>query len=230
MTDIYFIKKFVRELKMQYSLEIQNVVNGALSELKQQHAAGKLADTPITNTHFLARWVTKSIKSQCFNSCVKDDLLRWQKASRSKGAGSDLLGIFERISELYQRLVPIGEEHVPILDVHIEAFMDHMESVGWEVVNEFELTEKTQIFADQPNSFVLCAKQCDDCFEGSDLVKPMSFFVRGNHTAFVLEASNNGFLVHKQTDYKSIVKYHGEYRIFPKNEGNKLAEIPFKFS
>lgn len=125
MTDIYFIKKFVRELKMQYSLEIQNVVNGALSELKQQHAAGKLADTPITNTHFLARWVTKSIKSQCFNSCVKDDLLRWQKASRSKGAGSDLLGKFERISELYQRLVPIGEEHVPILDVHIEAFMDH---------------------------------------------------------------------------------------------------------
>ncbi|OEF23511.1 DUF2913 family protein [Vibrio rumoiensis] len=212
---------------MQYSVEIQNVVNNALSDLKQQHSASKLANTPITNTHFLARWVTKSIKSQCYDACVKDDLIRWQKASRSKGAGSDLLGTFERISSVYQRIVPIGEEHAPVLDSDIEAFMDHMENLGWEVVNEFELTEKTQIFADQPNSFVLCAKQCDDCFDGTDLVKPMSFYVRGNHVAFVEEATKNGFLLHKQTDYKSIVKYHGEYRIYPNNHGKKLAEIPF---
>lgn len=211
---------------MQYSVEIQNVVNTALAELKQQHAKGKLANTPITNTHFLARWVTKSIKSQCFNSCVKNDLVAWQKASRSKGANSDLLGTFERISKLYHRLVPVDEAHAPVLDSQIEAFMDHMEGLGWEVVNEFELTEKTQIFADSPNSFVLCAKQCDDCFDGTDLVKPMSFYVRGNHAAFITEAVKNGFLLHKQTDYKSIVKYHGEYIVYPKNEGNKLAEIP----
>ncbi|MDW2095388.1 DUF2913 family protein, partial [Vibrio sp. 1866] len=27
----------------------------------------------------------------------------------------------------------------------------------------------------------------------------------------------------------SMVKYHGEYLIFPANEGNQLAEIPLSF-
>ncbi|WP_105902727.1 DUF2913 family protein [Vibrio gangliei] len=214
---------------MQYSQEIQRVVNTALSELKQQHQNGKLANTPITNTHFIARWVTKSIKSQQFDRCVKDDLVRWQKASRSKGSASELLATFERIAKLYQTFLPVDGEPKPVKDADIEAFMDHMENKGWEVVNEFELTEKTQIFADQANSFVLCAKQCDDCFDGEWLVKPMSFYVRGNHAEFITEATEHGFLLHKQTDYKSIVKYHGEYLIYPNNVGLKLAEIPFNY-
>ncbi|GLT15935.1 hypothetical protein GCM10007931_29100 [Vibrio algivorus] len=220
---------FELEKSMQYSQEIQRVVTSALLELKQQHQSGKLANTPITNTHFLARWVTKSIKSQEFDSCVKDDLIRWQKLSRSKGAGSELLATFERIERLYQHFLPADSEPKAIKDSDIEAFMDHMEAKGWEVVNEFELTEKTQIFADQPNSFVLCAKQCDDCFEGELLTKPMSFYVRGNHAAFVTEATEQGFLLHKQTDYKSIVKYHGEYLVYPYNIGPKLAEISMNY-
>lgn len=211
---------------MQYSVEIQNVVNSALAELKELHDTKKLANTPITNTHFLARWVTKSIKSQGFDGCVKNDLIRWQKLSRSKGAGSELVSLFERISALYHRLLPIEQASKPVTDKQIEMFMDHMEAQGWEVVNEFELTEKIQVFADQPNSFVLCAKQCEECFDGENLTKPMSFYVRGNHIAFVEEASKSGFLLHKQTDYKSIVKYHGEYVVFPNNVGKSLAEIP----
>ncbi|WP_153447243.1 DUF2913 family protein [Vibrio algicola] len=210
---------------MQYSIEIQNVVNSALAELKEQHQKKRLANTPITNTHFLTRWVTNSIKTQRFDGSVKNDLIRWQKLSRSKGAGSELVSLFERISAVYHRLTPIDQEPQAVTDKQIEAFMDHMEAQGWEVVNEFELTEKTQIFADQPNSFVLCSLQCEQCFEGENLSKPMSFYVRGNHRAFVEEASNSGFLLHKQTDYKSIVKYHGEYVIFPNNQGKSLAEI-----
>ncbi|MFV0574520.1 MAG: DUF2913 family protein [Vibrio sp.] len=214
---------------MQYSSEIQRVVNTALAELKQQHENGKLANTPITNTHFLSRWVTKSIKTQAFHTCVKDDLIRWQKASRSQGAGCQLLTVFENISKLYGKFLPVDGELKPILDKDIEAFMDYMEEKDWEVVNEFELIEKSQIFADKPNSFVLCAKQCDDCFDGELLIKPMSFFVRGNHAAFIAEAVSQGFLLHKQTDYKSIVKYHGEYLIYPNNLGKKLAEIPLNY-
>ena len=57
----------------------------------------------------------------------------------------------------------------------------------------------------------------------------MSWFVRGNHADFVEKASQAGYMVHKVTDYKSMVKYHGEYLIFPANEGNQLAEIPLSF-
>jgi hypothetical protein len=58
----------------------------------------------------------------------------------------------------------------------------------------------------------------------------MSWFVRGNHAQFVEMAMKAGFMVHKVTDYKSNVKYHGEYLVFPNNQGNQLAEIPLNFS
>jgi len=57
----------------------------------------------------------------------------------------------------------------------------------------------------------------------------MSWFIRGNHQEFVSRAWKAGFLVHKVSDYKSTVKYHGEYRIYPKNHGESLAEIPSDF-
>jgi len=214
---------------MQYSSEIQNVVNSALSELKQSHAKGRLANTPITNTHFLARWVTTALKSQRFHACVRADLVAWQKLCRSQGAGSVLLQKFEQISALYGKYLPLESEAPALLDSQIEAFMDHMEALGWEVVNEFEVTEKIQVFADQPNSFVLCAKQCAENFDGAELNKPMSFYVRGNHAEFIQQATAQGFLLHKQTDYKSLVKYHGEYVIHPRNQGKKLVEIPLNF-
>lgn len=213
-----------------YSEEIQKVVNTALEELKQQHKQGKLANTPVSNTHFLVRWVTKSLKNHRFHSSVGKDLIRWQKMGRSKGTESDLLFTFENISRFYGRFLPEGEAEKPIRDADIEAFLDQMEEQQWSVCTEHDLTEKTQIFTEGDSSLVLCARQCDECFEGGEiLVKPISFFVRGNHAEFIRLATEAGFLVHKRTDYKSVVKYHGEYLVYPGNQGKQLAEIPIGF-
>ncbi|KOO11963.1 alpha-acetolactate decarboxylase, partial [Vibrio xuii] len=46
---------------------------------------------------------------------------------------------------------------------------------------------------------------------------------------FIEKAAAAGFMVHKVTDYKSNVKYHGEYLVFPGNRGQHLAEIPLSF-
>jgi hypothetical protein len=213
-----------------YSVEIQHVVNAALEELEQLHKSGKVANTPVSNTHFLLRWVTLSIKNQRFDRCVKDDLIRWQKKGRSKGTQSELEFTFRNISKFYGKLMPVNEPPRVITDADIEAFLEVMEKENWGVSTEFELTEKIQVFTEGDNSFLLCAKQCDDCFEGgSELVKPMSFFVRGHHAEFVRLATEFGFILHKRTDYKSVVKYHGEYLIYPKNQGEQLAEIPIGF-
>ncbi len=210
-----------------YSVDIQNVVNSALEELQLEHNKGKLANTPVSNTHFLLRWVTRSLKTQRFPHTVRHDLERWQKMGRSQGSQADLMSAFRIISTFYGQFLPPDDEPKAILDSDIEAFLEVMEQHGWGVSTEFELTEKIQVFTDGENSFLLCAKQCDDCFEGgSELVKPMSFFVRGDHTEFIKLAAESGFLLHKQTDYKSVVKYHGEYLIYPNNQGPKLAEIP----
>ncbi|BBM64469.1 hypothetical protein ACOMICROBIO_GDFFDHBD_01642 [Vibrio sp. B1REV9] len=214
-----------------YTTEIQNLVNAALSELEQEHRSGKLANAPIANNLYLVRWVTKALKAQRFDRCVLGDLTRWQKAGRSKGNDAGLLFIFKRISAYYAHCFPEGQESRVIKDSEIDAFLDKIEQEGWEVSTSEPLIGfgKVQIFTEGQNSLALCADQCDNCFDGERMVKPMSWFVRGNHADFVEKASQAGFMVHKVTDYKSMVKYHGEYLIFPENQGNQLAEIPLSF-
>lgn len=219
-----------KRIVSSYHLEIQKVVNSALQELAQEHAAGKLADAPVANNHFLVHWVSKALKSQRFQRCVGDDLTAWQKAGRSKGNQSGLLLQFRRISAFYARFFNDHADN-DLTDKKIEAFLDEMEQAGWEVSTSEPLVGcgKIQIFTDGQNSLALCSVQCDACFDGEMLVKPMSWFVRGFHAEFVEKASAAGFMVHKRTDYKSNVKYHGEYLIFPGNQGTQLAEIPLSF-
>ncbi|GEM76930.1 DUF2913 family protein [Vibrio sagamiensis] len=214
-----------------YTQEIQNLVNAALAELDQEHRFGKLVNAPVANNHYLVRWVAKALKSQRFGRAVVDDLTRWQKAGRSKGDDAGLPFIFKRISAYYAQFFPDGVEQKVLKDSDIESFLDQMEHEGWEVSTSEPLIKvgKVQIFTEGQNSLALCADQCDSCFEQERLAKPMSWFVRGNHAEFVEKAAQAGFMVHKVTDYKSQVKYHGEYLVFPENQGNQLAEIPLSF-
>ncbi|CCN68951.1 DUF2913 family protein [Vibrio nigripulchritudo] len=213
-----------------YHIEIQKLVNAALDEMGQEHVKGRLTNAPVSNTNFLLRWITKSIKGQRFHRLASGDLIKWQKSGRSKGTQLDLPTLFRQISTLYSKLAPVDQEPKAILDSEIEAFIDFMEEKGWAVCTEYDAREKIQVFTEGDSSFLLCSHQCDDCFDGENLVKPMSWYVRGNHAEFVKLATEQGFLVHKVTDYKSKVKYHGEYLIFPNNHGPQLAEIPIGYA
>ncbi|MDA0110025.1 DUF2913 family protein [Vibrio sp. La 4.2.2] len=212
-----------------YYSEIQKVVNCALEELANEHASGKLINSPVTNNHFLVRWVTKAIKTQRFGKTTSANLIQWQKSGRSKGNDSMLEPLFKRISAYYAEF--FSGDVQPVTDAKIEQFIEDMEAAGWGVCTSEVLTDgsKVQFFTDGHNSFALCANQCDDCFDAENLVKPMSWFVRGNHAEFVTKAYEAGFMLHKRTDYKSKVKYHGEYLIYPMNKGTQLAEIPLSF-
>ncbi len=214
----------------KYHIEIQNLVNTALNEMAEEHKKGRLPDTPVSNTHFILRWITRAIKGQRFHRVVSGDLLHWQKTGRSKGTQLDLLLLFRQISSLYAEFTPESKESKPVLDSDIEDFIDFMEAQGWAVCTEYDVREKIQVFTEGESSFLLCSYQCEDCFDASDLVKPMSWYVRGNHAEFVRLATNQGFLVHKVTDYKSKVKYHGEYLVYPNNQGPRLAEIPIGYA
>ncbi|UUM31667.1 DUF2913 family protein [Vibrio japonicus] len=215
----------------EYTIEIQKLVNAALEELAAEHKSGKQVNAPVANNHYLVRWVTRALKSQRFPRCVGEDLTRWQKAGRSKGNDAGLMFTFERISKFYGEFFPADKEDRVIKDSDVEAFLDLMELEGWEVSTSEELVDcgKVQIFTEGQNSLALCANQCESCFDGEELVKPMSWFVRGHHAQFIEKASAAGFMVHKVTDYKSNVKYHGEYLVYPCNRGQHLAEIPLSF-
>ncbi|WP_162063047.1 DUF2913 family protein [Vibrio taketomensis] len=215
----------------EYTVEIQKLVNAALEEIHAEHQAKKLVNAPVANNNFMIRWVTKALKGQRFHRCVVDNLTAWQKAGRTKGNDSNLMFTFERISAFYADFFPAEQATKVIKDSDIEAFLDAMEQAGWEVSTSEPLVGvgKVQIFTDGQNSLALCSEQCEKCFDGELLVKPMSWFVRGNHAQFVEAATKAGFMVHKVTDYKSNVKYHGEYLIYPENKGTQLAEIPIGY-
>lgn len=212
-----------------YYQEIQNVVNSALEDLNQQHQSGKLVDAPNANIQFLLRWVTKAIKEQKFDHCVATDLLNWQKAGRSQGNKLALENVFRRISAYYAHFFVQGSADVT--DAQIEKLLDRMEALGWEASTSEAIVGqgKVQIYTEGQNSIALCANQCESCFDGEVLARPISFFIRGNHAQFIEEAYKAGFMLHKRTDYKSNVKYHGEYLVFPLNQGKQLAEIPLSF-
>ncbi|OBT13497.1 alpha-acetolactate decarboxylase [Vibrio sp. UCD-FRSSP16_10] len=222
-----------------YAEQMLELVDLALLDIEQQHKLGKLADTPVSNTNFLVRWITKSIKEKRFSTLMAKDLIAWQKLGRSKGSKTGLSLRFQTLSKFYSAFFAKGQPIKPVLDSQIEKLMDDMEALGWSVSNEFDLTGtgKSQVFTDGESSFVLCEKQCESCFDGDcdggageALVRPMSFYVRGNHNQFIEQALQCGLMLHKQTDYKSKVKYHGEYIIYPKNQGPILAEIPVGFA
>ncbi|MGF1712310.1 DUF2913 family protein [Vibrio kagoshimensis] len=215
-----------------YYIEIQRLVNSALGELAALHKSKKAVDAPIANNHYLVRWVTKAMKSQSFDRSIVADLTRWQKQGRSKGNKADLMFTFKRISAFYAHFFPVGEEPKALKDSDVEAFMDKMYEKGWSVSSEDELTTggKIQFFTDGDHSFALCAKQCDDSFDGEIMARPMNWFVRGNHQEFIESAMEAGFMLHKVTDYKSAVKYHGEYIVYPENRGSQLAEMPLSLT
>ncbi|GEM79505.1 DUF2913 family protein [Vibrio superstes] len=216
-----------------YAEQMLELVDAALLDIDQQHKSGKLADTPVSNTNSLLRWITKSIKEKRFATLMAKDLIVWQKQGRSQGSKTGLYARFQTLSDFYGMFFGKDLQVKPVLDKQIEQLMDDMEGLGWSVTNEYDLTEsaKSQVFTDGESSFVLCADQCESCFDGGEeLVRPMSFYVRGNHAQFIQQALRCGMILHKQTDYKSKVKYHGEYLIYPSNQGPILAEIPLGFS
>lgn len=212
----------------QYTLAIQELVNSALQEAAELHQSGKLIDAPTANNLYLLRWVTKAIKSQRFPRSVLDDLIRWQKMGRSKGNNAELMTQFKRISAFYAQFFPEDQTPSEIKDHQINQFIDKLEQQGWEITTAETLIGcgKVQIFTEGPNSLAICTEQCESCFDGEIMIKPMSWFVRGNHADFINQAAAAGFMLHKVTDYKSNVKYHGEYLVFPANQGDRLAEIP----
>ncbi|WP_413702098.1 DUF2913 family protein [Psychromonas sp. KJ10-10] len=77
------------------------------------------------------------------------------------------------------------------------------------------------------NSLIICAEEYSKCFdEEGILIKPISLYVRGDLPELVEYAFAQNLLLHKMTDYKSKVKYHGEFIIYPNNDGDKLPEFP----
>ncbi len=102
-------------------------------------------------------------------------------------------------------------------------FYTALEQQDWLVTNT-EVNRKVSHHTDGKASLVVCSAQYTESImnENGELVKPLSLYIRGNTQQFIDIAYQHGILLYKITDYKSKVKFHGEYIIYPMNAGGHL--------
>ncbi|PSW03774.1 DUF2913 family protein [Photobacterium lipolyticum] len=216
-----------------YSQEIYKLVTAGLKELEESQLSGKIQKNPVSETHFLSAWVTKAIKQQVFDRCVIKTLMSWQQQARSMGKNAQLKQNFEHIAEAYAGIRGDDGKAMIITRDQVQSLYQVLEQKGWLVTTEFEVNRKVTHHTEGQASLVVCVKQFRDVFsiqdestEQVELAKPLSFYVRGSAQELIDTAFSLGLLLFKVTDYKSKVKYHGEYVLYPHNNGAHLPELP----
>ncbi|PSV47576.1 DUF2913 family protein [Photobacterium indicum] len=210
-----------------FSQEIYKVVTIGLNTLESSQASGKTPRNPVSEAHYLNAWVTKSIKQQSFDRSVVKTLMMWQQQGRSMGKNAQLKLNFECLAETFSGVVNAEGKEKRATQATLQAFYAALEHADWLITTEFEVNRKVTHFTDGQASLVVCSKQYQNAFdEQGELVKPLSLYVRGNIQPFIDLAFASGLLLFKVTDYKSKVKYHGEFVIYPANNGEHLPELP----
>ncbi|OBU20298.1 DUF2913 family protein [Photobacterium aquimaris] len=207
--------------------EIYNVVSSGLTALQEAQATGKAQKNPVSESIFLSAWVTKVLKQHSFDRCVVKTLQEWQQQSRTMGKNAQLKLHFSRLADTYAQVTNEQGQSTVITPAVMTTFYTALEQQDWLVTNEYEVNRKVSHHTDGKASLVVCCAQYAEAMgDGDELVKPLSLYVRGNAQQFIDIAYQHGILLYKITDYKSKVKFHGEYVIYPHNAGGHLPELP----
>ncbi|MEI8611989.1 DUF2913 family protein [Enterovibrio sp. Hal110] len=212
---------------MSYVEDIKLLVDTAMTELQDAKNNGKVQANPNSEESFLCRWVAQAGKKQRFNPSVTPNMTEWVQQGRSMGKNAHIKGRMAHISAVYHHQFPVGDEHAAITRGQFDALVTSLEDADWMVHTEHEITRKVRVLSDGQHSFAVCAKALAASFnEAGELTKSLSLYVRGQEAGFVELLLSHGLLVTKVTDYKSIVKYHGEYKIWPHNRATSLVVLP----
>jgi hypothetical protein len=208
-----------------FSTSIHQVVTTALADLHEAQLKGKIPKNPLSETHFLAAWTTNAMKKKRFESDVLPTLKIWQRKARSLGKNAALVETFEAIKAHYEHVFDQDLKAKPVHKQQIIDLCDKLTELQWMVNTDLEVGEKLNRHSAGQASMIICSQQFEQCFEDGLLVKPISLYIRGDLPEALQAAFEQSLLLYKVTDYKSKVKYHGEYIIYNNNEGEFLPEL-----
>ena len=208
-----------------FSTSIYQVVTTALNDLDEAQSTGRIPRNPLSETHFLAAWTTNSMKKKRFESNVLPTLKIWQRKARSLGKNAALVSTFNTIKENYEHVFDQNLQPKPIIKDQVIGLCDQLSVLGWMVNTDLEVGEKLNRHSGGQASLIICTNEFNDNFEDDVLQKPISLYIRGELSQALEIALSHSLLLHKITDYKSKVKYHGEYLIFANNNGDFLPEL-----
>jgi len=208
-----------------FSTSIHQVVTQALADLNEAQLKGKIPKNPLSETHFLAAWTTNSIKKKRFESNVLPTLKIWQRKARSLGKNAALVETFNAIKQSYEHVFNESLKTKPIAKEQIINLCEKLTELQWMVNTDLEVGDKLNRHSGGQASLIICNHELESHFEHGLLAKPISLYIRGDVKEAVEAAFNEALLLHKITDYKSKVKYHGEYILHPNNDGEFLPEL-----
>ncbi|GAA5191267.1 DUF2913 family protein [Ferrimonas gelatinilytica] len=213
-----------------FNRDIYQVVTTALSELTEAQASGRVPRTPLSEAHFLGRWITQALKLHRFSRTTVEQLKAWQQQSRSRGKGAELTPLFRQIQAWYGALLTVddgGTAMAPVQKPQLAALLEEMVTLDWQVETTYPVRGPCHHHSEGRSSLVVCADALSSAFEGEGtLAVPLSLYARGEVSVLIARAYQQGLLLHKVSDYRALVKYHGEYRLYPDNAGPMLAELP----
>ncbi|MGB0897902.1 MAG: DUF2913 family protein [Psychrobium sp.] len=194
----------------------------ALTEL-----AKSSANDPVSESHYLSLWVTQAIKNKRFDLCMSPLLKQWQQSARTLGQGANLKHQFESIKHDYQHVDNLGET---ITKDSLLTLFNVIEAADWQVNYQHLGRKKVAIKMLSSSSLVVDNESFEKAFdENGLLVNQINLFIRGNNKHFFKAAYDCGMLCFKLSDYKSVVKFHGQYVIAANNNYASIAEFSSDF-
>jgi hypothetical protein len=212
-----------------FSQEIYSLISTALTELEASQASGRTPQNPLNEAHYLGAWVTSAMKQKRFDSITVPVLKAWQSKARSLGKNSGLKDQFVYLQKCYNQVLDDKKQVKAVTLAQIQAVVSKLEAQQWMVNTDLVVGDKLNRHSGGAASLIICEEQMLQCFDEQDvLVKPISLYLRGDLQELIEYAFEQNLLLHKITDYKSKVKYHGEFIIYPNNDGDKLPEFPIE--
>jgi hypothetical protein len=209
----------------RFSTSIHHVVSSALIDLNEAQNKGKIPRNPLSETHFLAAWTTNAMKKKRFDTDVLPTLQAWQRKARSLGKDAALVTTFTNIKNTYEHVFDADLNPKIVTKTQVSDLCESLTLSQWLVNTDLEVGEKLNRHSAGKASLIISSDEFESHFAEGELVKPISLYVRGDVTEALKAAYEQSLLLYKVTDYKSKVKYHGEYIIYPHNDGVYLPEL-----
>lgn len=210
-----------------FSQEIYKLLNSALTELDDSISRGKTPSNALSEAHYLGAWVTTAMKKKRFASILLATLKDWQRQARSLGRNAKLKEQFTYLIKCYNQVLDDNKEVQTVKINQLNTLYEKLSENKWMVTTDLSVGKKLNRFSGGQASLIICAEQINNCFdEQGKLIKPLSLYIRGDQQKIVNDAFTLNLLLYKKTDYKSKVKYHGEFIIYPDNDGFSLPEFP----
>ncbi|MCG9753889.1 DUF2913 family protein [Shewanella insulae] len=204
--------------EQSYNQALMALAQAGLADLAARNANPGSIKTPAAESHFLCNWMVQALKERRFSKLVADDLTRWIREGRSKGAGAQLPQLLARIEDQYLPAMENAE-----VGQSLRALIAELEAQDWLVILDCEVSGKLRLDSDGKNSLVISVEQYEQHLVEGKLIKPITLYIRADEQLIAQHAVQHGLLLSQGDKKASCIKHHKAYRLYPGNQQPALA-------